>query len=222
MKSQDVVARVLLESGPITASALARKLGLTPAAVRRHLDALLATGHVQARDRAPYGPTPPRRRGRPAKVYTLTAAGRDAFEQAYDDVALGALRYLADADGAQAVLDFARKRLTETESRYSGQLEGLNEPGQRATSLAGILTADGYAAGVEPAGEASVQICQHHCPLAHVAEEFGQFCEAETEMFSRLVGAHVTRLATLAHGDGVCTANVPVQPHSRRSERTPA
>ena len=33
------MARRLLESGPATASAIAHELGLTPAAVRRHLDA---------------------------------------------------------------------------------------------------------------------------------------------------------------------------------------
>ena len=42
-----------------------------------------------------------------------------------------------------------------------------------------------------------------------MAEEFPQFCEAETEAFGRLVGTHVMRLATLAHGDGVCTTHIP-------------
>jgi predicted ArsR family transcriptional regulator len=35
------VARLILEHGPITASALGERIGLTPAAIRRHLDALL-------------------------------------------------------------------------------------------------------------------------------------------------------------------------------------
>lgn len=36
------VARLILEHGPVTASALGERVGLTPAAIRRHLDALLA------------------------------------------------------------------------------------------------------------------------------------------------------------------------------------
>ncbi|MFE0644720.1 transcriptional regulator, partial [Streptomyces sp. NPDC058877] len=36
-----------------------------------------------------------------------------------------------------------------------------------------------------------------------------QLCEAETEFFSRLLGTHVQRLATIAHGDGVCTTFIP-------------
>ena len=44
------VARSILEHGPSTASQLADRLGLTPAAVRRHLDTLLDRGHLQARE----------------------------------------------------------------------------------------------------------------------------------------------------------------------------
>ena len=52
-------------------------------------------------------------------------------------------------------------------------------------------------------------LCQHHCPVAHVAEQFPELCEAETEVFAKLLGTHVQRLATIAHGDGVCTTHVP-------------
>jgi predicted ArsR family transcriptional regulator len=41
-----------------------------------------------------------------------------------------------------------------------------------------------------------------------VAAEFPQLCEAETEAFSRLLGTPVQRLATIAHGDGICTTHV--------------
>jgi predicted ArsR family transcriptional regulator len=44
--------------------------------------------------------------------------------------------------------------------------------------------------------------------VAHVAEEFPELCEAETEAFSRLLGTPVQRLATIARGDGVCTTHV--------------
>ena len=82
------------------------------------------------------------------------------------------------------------------------------EPEGRAQALAGALTTDGYAATARsaPVGE---QLCQHHCPVAHVAEQFPALCEAETEVFARLLGTHVQRLATIAHGDGVCTTYIP-------------
>jgi hypothetical protein len=45
--------------------------------------------------------------------------------------------------------------------------------------------------------------------VQHVAAEFPAFCEAETDAFSRLLGVHVQRLATLAGGHHVCTTFVP-------------
>jgi predicted ArsR family transcriptional regulator len=186
---------------------LAERLTLTPAAVRRHLDHLVAAGALEAREPRTYGA---RGRGRPAKVFVLTDSGRDAFLQAYDDLAAGALRFLSESGGPDAVLEFARRRSADIEDRFRAVVADVG-PSERAEALAVALTGDGYAASVRssPIGE---QICQHHCPVAHVAAEFPQLCEAETEVFARLLGRHVQRLATIAHGDGVCTTNVPPAP----------
>lgn len=202
--TRERVASSILENGPSTAAALARRLSLTPAAVRRHLDHLVAEGALEAREPRVFGA---RGRGRPAKVFVLTESGRDTFVQAYDDLAASALRFLRDSGGTDAVTDFARRRTAELEDRYR-DLVASAAPGARADVLAAALTSDGYAASVQtsPVGD---QLCQHHCPVAHVATEFPQLCEAETEVFSRLLGRHVQRLATIAHGDGVCTTNVP-------------
>jgi predicted ArsR family transcriptional regulator len=74
--------------------------------------------------------------------------------------------------------------------------------------LAEALSADGYAATTSEQGT-GVQLCQHHCPVQHVAAEFPQLCDAETAAISRLLDVHVQRLATIAHGDGVCTTFIP-------------
>ena len=199
------MARLLLEQGPATAASLGERLGLSPAAVRRHLDALLADGVVQTRDQRPLGP---RRRGRPAKLFALTEAGREAFPHAYDDLATAALRYLAEASGDDAVTAFAEHRVASLEDRVGATVSGRSTPTARLTALAAALTVEGYAATAQPLS-AGGQLCQHHCPVAHVAAEFPQLCEAETRAFERLLGTHVQRLATIARGDGVCTTSVP-------------
>jgi predicted ArsR family transcriptional regulator len=207
-RTRDRVARSILENGPSSAAALAARLGLTPAAVRRHLDALVATGLIEGREpRSVVG----RGRGRPAKVFAVTDVGRDTFPQAYDDLAASALRFLADQGGGDAVAEFARQRVAELEARYRPIVDAAPEGG-RATALAQALSGDGYAATTRSAGgegAKSEQLCQHHCPVAHVAVQFPQLCEAETEVFAKLLGTHVQRLATIAHGDGVCTTHIP-------------
>ena len=212
------VARLILELGPSTASVIGSRLGLTPAAIRRHLDNLLAEGLIETRTARTYAS---RGRGRPARLFAITDAGRSAFEHAYDDLASSALRFLAQTGGPAAVEEFARHQVAELERRY-GPTVAAAPPGERVQALAGALSADGYAAsavaapapgkpgepGPDAAAVAGEQLCQHHCPVAHVAAEFPQLCEAETEAIGKVLGRHVQRLATIAHGDGICTTHV--------------
>ncbi|HEY4464383.1 MAG TPA: metalloregulator ArsR/SmtB family transcription factor [Streptosporangiaceae bacterium] len=205
------VARLILELGPSTASVIGGRLGLTPAAIRRHLDNLLAEGLIETRTARTYAS---RGRGRPARLFAITDAGRSAFEHAYDDLASSALRFLAESAGPAAVEEFARRQVAELERRYGPAVANAT-PGERVQALADALSADGYAASAyaaPAAGEVPAaggeQLCQHHCPVAHVAAEFPQLCEAETEAFARLLGTPVQRLATIAHGDGICTTHV--------------
>jgi predicted ArsR family transcriptional regulator len=203
------VARLILELGPSTAATLGGRLGLTPAAIRRHLDNLLAEGLIETRTARTYGN---RGRGRPAKVFVITDAGRSAFEHAYDGLASSALRFLAETAGPEAIAEFARRQVSDLERRYAPAV-ARGELASRVQALAEALSADGYAASAGPApaighGGGGGQLCQHHCPVAHVAAEFPQLCEAETEAFGRLLGTPVRRLATIAHGDGICTTHV--------------
>jgi predicted ArsR family transcriptional regulator len=217
------VAHSILDHGPSTAADLAERLELTPAAVRRHLDALVAEGIVEPREKRVYGS---RSRGRPAKVFALTDCGRDAFYQAYDQLAGDALRWIArlaggGEQGDAAVSEFARARVTAQMAGYRDRIAAA-APEDRARVLAEALTEDGYAATTRSAhASAGEQLCQHHCPVAHAAEQFPQLCEAEAEVFSRLLGTHVQRLATIAHGDGVCTTFVPKPQPAGRDRRAP-
>lgn len=207
--TRERVARSILENGPSTAVDLAARLDLTPAAVRRHLDHLTSTGTVEARDQRVYGS---RGRGRPAKVFALTELGRDHFDQQYDDLAVLALRFLAETQGEEAVMAFARRRVEFIERDYARVTEEHPDL-TPAQALARVLTAEGYAAQVRELPitphQSGSQLCQQHCPVAHVAHEFPQLCEAETEAIGRVLGTHVQRLATIAHGDGVCTTCIP-------------
>ncbi|MCD6638745.1 MAG: transcriptional regulator [Nocardioides sp.] len=203
--TRERVARSILENGPSTAGELADRLGLTPAAVRRHLDHLLEQGEVEARDRRVPGQ---RGRGRPAREFVLTQSGRDAFDQQYDDLAAQALRFLAETGGEQAIDEFARRRVAFIERDYERVAAGHPDLSP-AEALAKVFTDEGYAASVRDLPVVGEQLCQQHCPVSHVAHEFPQLCEAETEAIASVLGTHVQRLATIAHGDGVCTTCIP-------------
>jgi predicted ArsR family transcriptional regulator len=222
-RTRDAVARTVLERGPQNAADLAERLGLSPAAIRRHLDALVADGLLVEREPRP---SAQRGRGRPARTYALTDAGRAAFPHAYDDLANTALRYLRETGGEQAVTDFAAHRAQTLARKLLPEVDPEAPLATRVEELAEALTAHGYAStteAVQADGPLSgVQICQHHCPVAHVAAEFPELCEAETRAFEEVLGTYVQRLATIAHGDGVCTTHIPVPPSTSVRTAEPA
>jgi predicted ArsR family transcriptional regulator len=200
LSTREAIARSVLENGPSTAVTLGERLGLTPAGIRRHLDLLVLDGILEARE--PHQALS-RGRGRPSKVFVMTDGGREKFEHSYDDLAVAALKFMSAQSGGQLVQAFAQSRADDIERKA---VTFMGKKSQKNQALA--TTEQGYAASIEskPTGD---QLCQHHCPIAHVAAEFPQLCEAETEAFSKILGTHVQRLATIAHGDGVCTTYIP-------------
>ena len=204
------IVRLLLESGSITAAEIGRRLGISAAGVRRHLDALVDGGDAEANPAAAWQQAG---RGRPAKRYRLTSAGRAKLEHAYDDLASAAMRQLREIGGDEAVRTFARRRIDSI-------LEGVGpadaaDPGaveDAAGQVSDALTRAGYATTATRVGapRGGIEICQHHCPVSHVAEEFPELCEAEKQAISDILGTHVQRLASIVNGDCACTTHVPL------------
>lgn len=208
-QTRAAVVRLLLEEGPITATAIGTHLGLSAAGVRRHLDALIEAGQARALRPASWQH---KGRGRPAKQYQLTAAGRGRLGHTYDDLASAAMRQLREVGGDAAIRDFARKRVQAVVADIDPVAEdGSESTTDKATEIAEAFTSAGFAASTRKVGN-GVQLCQHHCPVSHVAEEFPELCEAEMEAFRELLGTHVQRLATIANGNDACTTNVPLIP----------
>jgi predicted ArsR family transcriptional regulator len=138
----------------------------------------------------------------------MTDLGRETFEHSYDDLALSALKFIANQNSENSVKAFADQRATEIENRGRSIIDAANDITRKSAALAEFLTEEGFAATVTE-GPMGLQLCQNHCPVAHVAAQFPELCESETQALSRLIGTHVQRLATIAHGDGVCTTFIP-------------
>lgn len=206
------IVRLLLESGSITATEIGERLGLSAAGVRRHLDVLIDAGDAES---APAAAWQQVGRGRPAKRYRLTANGRAKLDHSYDDLAAAAIRQLREIGGEDAVRTFARRRidaiLAGVEAADSVDDAAVEAAAER---VAGALTKAGYVATTTRVGGPihGVQICQHHCPVSHVAEEFPELCEAEQQAMAEVLGTHVQRLATIVNGDCACTTHVPLTP----------
>jgi predicted ArsR family transcriptional regulator len=202
------VAELLLAGGPATASSLAQALGMTATAIRKHLEQLESAGYVSSHERAPFGPSEngPRGRGRPARVFAITASGREFFEESYDDFAVESVRFIHSKLGDEGVREYAQSYVKDALAELESKRGSLT-PEQLSQELADL----GFSASLRPApvGDAT-QLCQHNCPISHVASEFPQFCDAETEAIGELLGVHVTRISTIASGSAICTTHIPI------------
>jgi predicted ArsR family transcriptional regulator len=213
--TRDRVLQAVLGQGPVSAARVGELLGLTAAAVRRHLDALSEEGAIEVKLVAGN-----RGAGRPSRRYVVSHEGQSRLGNDYLEVAGRALGRLAEVAGPDAVRDVARERFAGVEDRYR-QAIGTTAPlKDRATALARVLDAEGFHASVRLVGQPdaaakhptlrAAQICQGHCPLQELAADYPQFCEEETELFARLLGVDVRRLATLPTGGHVCTTHIPL------------
>ncbi|WP_456786894.1 helix-turn-helix transcriptional regulator [Cellulomonas sp. P5_C5] len=202
------VLQIVATAGPVSAAELAAQLDLAPAGIRRHLGVLEATDQITVHD----GTSGPKGRGRPARRYVVSSRGQAALSHRYSELASQALRFLAETAGPQAVQGFAEQRVRDLEERHAQAVAAAGDDvAERVRVLADGLTADGYAASARPVpGGMAMQLCQGHCPVQDVAHEFPALCEAEARAFSRLLGVHVQRLATLAGGGHVCTTSIPL------------
>lgn len=226
--TRDRLVEAISTHGPITARQLAERFGLTSAAVRRHL-ASLESDEIIAEHELP---VTQRGRGRPSKAFVLSKTAHEDYPGGYDELAAMAVEELARAGGEAAVDRLADRRVADWEAKLAQLVAEREAQGETVTLarkvelLAELLTSRGYATTVRPlhvplpttstrAGSAprtlvTAQLCHGRCPVLDIAADHPELCEAETRVISRIIGAPVQRLATLAQGAHACTTHIPL------------
>ena len=209
-RTRDRVLTAVLEQGPVSAAQLGIFLKLTPAAVRRHLDSLTREGLIEVKliSNAKTGA------GRPARRYVVSRRGQTEIGDDYLEIARLALKEISGFRGEAGVIEFAERRFAKMEAKYQPLVDAAgSDVAARSKALAEALNADQFVASSNSlnAGTAMAaeQLCQGHCPIQELASTFPEFCDAETEVFARLIGVDVRRLSTMASGGHVCTTHVP-------------
>lgn len=230
--TRDRVLQLVVEEGPISAAQLGRKLNLTAAAVRRHLDTMTEQGIVEVKNIAS------RRRGagRPSRRYVISSGGQQVLGHDYLKLVHTALAVLEehtgetttlstdavgqgdeDADDSAAARAVAKEYFADFEERYSAELQATESLDERTEKLAEYFNDHGFAGFTRLVGRdnpllamQSTQLCQGHCPIREIAAAHPVFCEEETMMIARMLDVDVRRLSTQAAGAHVCTTHVPV------------
>ena len=176
---------------------LARKLGINESAVRRHLDALEREGLVSSRFER-------RERGRPKKMFSLTADGRGMFPRKSGALLSLLIQAITRRYGEEELSslmsvvakDFAEKLITK---EIRGDLEN------RLKQLVQLLDDYGFFTSLSKRGDKYV-IEYRNCVFEDVIPQFGKYvCNIDEEVTRKVAGeVSIEWKERIAEGDKRC------------------
>jgi predicted ArsR family transcriptional regulator len=143
--------------------------------------------------------------GRPAQVWSLTAAGNARFPDAHAELTAQLIRSIRAQLGEAAMDRLIDSRSAESKAAYAAALAGATDLGERVARLADARTREGYMAESRREGAGYVLV-ENHCPICVAATACQGFCRAELDTFRQVLGpdAFVERAEHIVNGDRRC------------------
>ncbi len=214
MKSREKLLFHLKTKGPQTAARLAKRLDVTPVAVRQHLDRLLEDGLVDFEEER-------QSVGRPARVWRLTEAGHAPFPEGYAELTVGLLDAMRDAFGNKALEKLVAARTKSQQADYAARMPRAGNIDKRIAALTRLRTEEGYMAEWSRSADGSFTLVENHCPICAAAEVCQGLCANELELFRGLLGdgVEVERTEHILEGARRCAYRITPRQRARRARR---
>nr|WP_275900925.1 metalloregulator ArsR/SmtB family transcription factor [Paenibacillus periandrae] len=200
MSTRRVVMTMLKTKGPLAVSEIAKQLGITEMAVRRHLNTLERDGLIESK-------LVRQAMGRPTNLYSLTENADELFPKNYYNLTLDLLGELVEEAGEAKVQLLFERRKEKLIDRYEEQMQG-KELGDRVKALAEIQNANGYMVNWSADEDGTFVINEHNCPISQVANQYNHACHCELMMFETLLDANVKRTECLVKGGLKCSYSI--------------
>ena len=182
-RARDRVLLQLKTRGTATAAQLARRLQVTPMAIRQHLAALESEGLVaHVEERRPVG--------RPARIWNLTARAAERFPDTHADLTVELLAAVQDTFGEQGLERLIHARSLKQREAYRSLLPGPDAPlAKRVAALSDLRRKEGYMADWSEEPDNSFLLVENHCPICAAASRCQGFCRDELELFQEVIGS---------------------------------
>lgn len=195
--------------GPATPAELAGDLGLTPAAVRQHLDGLAEEDLVSVSDE--HKGTP----GRPAGRWRLTRRAQGLFPDRHGELTAQLVNAIREVAGDRVLDEVISLRSRAQQRDYETAMADTGDSlVARVEALARSRTAEGYMAEVTEVTDEGddLILVEHHCPICEAAESCAGFCRAELGVFRAVLGDDVSveRTEHLLAGAARCAYRIHV------------
>ncbi len=204
LEGRPAVLALLKREGPVSADALAARLGVTAMAVRQHLYALEDAGlaaHVEEKQS----------RGRPIKLWRTTGKADGHFADSHSALAVDLIKQMQAAFGDRGVDRLLKLRTAEQERLYREQVAGKRTLKAQVEALAKLREREGYMAEVRrDAQSGDLLLVENHCPVCAAARICTGLCREELALFGRVLGTgvEVERVTHILAGAGRCTYRI--------------
>ena len=214
--ARDRVLYHLKTKGPQAAADLARRLGVTPMAVRQHLQGLAKDSLVGFHDER-------RKVGRPARIWSLLPAAARRFPDSHGELTVDLLRAVRTTFGEEGLDRLLGERSRQQRAAYLERMPAAGAPlEQRIAALASIRSGEGYMAEWSRSEDGSWLLSENHCPICAAATICQGLCRDELALFRELLGPE----ATVARGDhilaGARRCAYRIEAHGPQPAETPA
>lgn len=193
----------------MTTGSLARRLGLTAAAVHQQLAGLRRRELVDFTSQR-------QRVGRPAHLWSLTAAAHGRFPDTHAALAVTTLEAVRGVFGEEGLRRLNREWTRTQVAGYRPRVPPAEDASleERVAALARIRREECFMAEWGGAGDdGELEIVQNHCPIAAAARCCPHLCAGELVLFRSLLGGEVTvtRVEHLLSGDQRCVYRISEQ-----------
>ncbi len=184
------------KSGGVSLSQLSEALGVSKAAVLKHVCEMEREGLLQ-RKYVPSG------KGRPICKVSITERGHEILPKSYSFIAMEALDYVNEKIGREGVNQILQTRTGKILKQYGAIMENLGHD-QRVLKLRELRDIDGYMAESRKLDDETFELCESNCPIMQISEKFSEACSTERHLFSELLGADVETTHRVVDGAKTC------------------
>jgi len=181
--------------GRASVKELAADLGITPSAVRQHLNQLRDKKAIRA-EQVREGV------GRPYYVFSVTPQAHNLFQNDYGELAQLFLEEIASTQGGEALQRLLRRVSNRLAERYQDQMWGQTLI-ERLNAWAELLDDKGVLAEIERTPDGYI-LQEYGCPYQSVALKNRAICELERQVMTHLLEADVRRTQCALEGYHGC------------------
>lgn len=198
-KIKNQILHVLKVEGAQTATTLAEHLGVSPMAVRQHLQGLKHKHWVTYDEHR-------QAVGRPVKYWRLTGDAQILFPSNHEDLAVSLIQSAEQVLGPQGLNELIRHRADKQLQKYQAAMANVTDWRDRTTIIAQLRTQEGYMAEVIEQSDDSLLLVENNCSICAAAQSCPQLCVSELDVFSTLLGEEVSieRTEHILGGDRRC------------------